>query len=68
MKTWETKEDMEKLCRRRNRRKRTDLERGEEVGKRQYKTETPHISHTLQKEQQDMMDDGSSGPIMNFHE
>jgi hypothetical protein len=33
MKMWVTKEDMEKICRRGNRRKRKDLERGEEVGK-----------------------------------
>jgi hypothetical protein len=28
---WETKEDMENICRRGNRRKRKDLETGEEV-------------------------------------
>jgi hypothetical protein len=50
MKTWETKEDMEKICRRRNRRKRKDVERGEEVGKRQNKTEKLHISPMLRKE------------------
>jgi hypothetical protein len=32
-KTWETKEHMEKFHRRGNRRKRKDLERGEEDGK-----------------------------------
>jgi hypothetical protein len=67
-KTWETKEGMEKLCSRRNRQKRKDLERGEEVGKRRNETEKLHISHTLQKEQEEMMDDGSSGPIRNFHQ
>jgi hypothetical protein len=40
MKTWETKED---------------LERGEEVGKRQNKMEKLHISPMLRKEQQEMM-------------
>jgi hypothetical protein len=52
--TWETKEDMEKICRRRNRQKRRDLERDEEVGKRQNKMDKLHISPVL--EQQEMMD------------
>jgi hypothetical protein len=47
---------MEKICRRRNRRKRKDLERGEEVGKQQNKMEKLHISPMLRKEQQEMMD------------
>jgi hypothetical protein len=34
MKMWETKKNMEKICRRGNKRKRKDLERGEEVAKR----------------------------------
>jgi hypothetical protein len=54
--TWETKEDMEKICRRGNRRKRKDLERGEEVGKRQNKMQKLHISPVLRKELQEMMD------------
>jgi hypothetical protein len=58
MRTWETKEDMEKICRIGNRQKRKDLERGEEVGKRQNKMEELHISAVFRKEQQGMMDDG----------
>jgi hypothetical protein len=55
-KTWETKEDMEKICRIGNRRKKKELERGEEVAKRQNKMEKLHISPMLRKEQQEMMD------------
>jgi hypothetical protein len=53
---WETKEDMEKICRRGNRRKRKYLERGEEYDKRQNKMEKLHISPMLRKEQQEIMD------------
>jgi hypothetical protein len=48
-KTWKAKEDMEKMCRRGNRRKRKDLKRGEEAGKRQNKMEKLHISPMLRK-------------------
>jgi hypothetical protein len=47
---------MEKICRRGNRRKRKDVERGEEVGKRQNKMGKLHISPMLRKELQEVMD------------
>jgi hypothetical protein len=54
-KMWEKREDMEKICKIGNRRKRKDLERGEEVRKRQNKMEKLHISPVLRKEQQEMV-------------
>jgi hypothetical protein len=46
---------VEKICKRRNRRKRKDVKRGEEVGKRQNKMEKLDISPILRKEQHEMM-------------
>jgi hypothetical protein len=47
---------MEKIRRRRKRLKRKDMERGEEVDKRQNKMGKLYISPMLRKEQQEMMD------------
>jgi hypothetical protein len=52
-KTWETKEDKAKICRRENRRKGKDLERGEEVGKRRNKMQKLQISPMLLKERKE---------------
>jgi hypothetical protein len=49
MKKWKTKEDTEKICRRGNKRKMKDLERGEEVSKGQNVMGKVHISSVLRK-------------------